>query len=58
MVICGNCRNRRMLNDEKLRLPFLVAFAKLRNATVSFVMRLSTCNNFACSGWIFIKFDI
>jgi hypothetical protein len=44
MVICGNCRNRRTLNDEQLRIvvivrtALLVVFAKLRKATVSFVM--------------------
>ena len=40
------------------------AFAKLRKATVSFVMsvRLSVClparDNSASTGWVFMKFDI
>ena len=38
---------------------FLGAFAKLRRATVSFVMsvRLPACENSARTGRIFVKFD-
>ena len=42
------------------RVHFSACVAKLRTATISFIMsvRLSACNNSALSGRIFIEFDI
>jgi len=39
-------------------ISILGAFAKLRKATVSFVICLSAWNNSDPTGWIFMKFDV
>ena len=55
---CVLCTTR---NPLKIEPPaFIGAFAKLRKATISFVMFVcaSEWNNSASTGWIFIKFYI
>jgi hypothetical protein len=64
----GTCREQvsdkwNAFRNEATWKHFLGAFAKLREATVSFVMscrsdRPSARNNSAATGWIFMKFDI
>jgi hypothetical protein len=50
----------RLLHNLTHTSSFIGAFAKVREATVSFLMsaHLSTWNNSAPTGWILMKFDI